>query len=84
MSREASCPRPVWPLERVLFALACTVTLVSVLLDAALVRLVPVPVMLRLPGRWAWWLPTPLHRLLPDVRFGHASSRGATTTPQEG
>jgi RND superfamily putative drug exporter len=30
------------------------------------------PVMLRLLGHWAWWLPGPLGRLLPDVRFGHA------------
>ena len=36
------------------------------------VRLLLVPVMLRLLGRWAWWLPKPLDRLLPDVRFGHA------------
>ncbi|MHB8695214.1 MAG: MMPL family transporter [Solirubrobacteraceae bacterium] len=45
---------------------------VAVLLDAALVRLLLVPVMLRLLGKWAWWLPKPLHRVLPDVRFGHA------------
>jgi putative drug exporter of the RND superfamily len=45
---------------------------VAVLLDAALVRLVLLPVMLRLLGRWAWYLPKPLDRLLPDVRFGHA------------
>jgi len=45
---------------------------VAVLLDAALVRLLLVPVLLRLMGRWAWWLPKPLGRLLPDVRFGHA------------
>jgi RND superfamily putative drug exporter len=45
---------------------------VAVLLDAALVRLLLVPVMLRLLGKWAWYLPKPLHRLLPDVRFGHA------------
>ena len=32
MSRDVSCPRPRWPLERVLFALAGSVTLVSVLL----------------------------------------------------
>jgi putative drug exporter of the RND superfamily len=44
---------------------------IAVLLDAALVRLLLVPVMLRLLGRWAWWLPEPLDRLLPDVRFGH-------------
>jgi RND superfamily putative drug exporter len=45
---------------------------VAVLLDAALVRLLLVPVLLRVLGRWAWWLPKPLDRLLPDVRFGHA------------
>jgi RND superfamily putative drug exporter len=45
---------------------------IAVLLDAALVRLLLVPVALRLLGKWAWWLPEPLHRVLPDVRFGHA------------
>jgi len=45
---------------------------VAVLLDAALVRLLLLPVMLRLLGKWAWYLPKPLDRLLPDVRFGHA------------
>jgi putative drug exporter of the RND superfamily len=45
---------------------------IAVLLDALLVRLLLVPVILRLLGRWAWYLPKPLHRLLPDVRFGHA------------
>jgi putative drug exporter of the RND superfamily len=45
---------------------------VAVLLDAALVRLLLVPVLLRLLGRWAWYLPAPLGRLLPEVRFGHA------------
>jgi RND superfamily putative drug exporter len=45
---------------------------VAVLLDAGLVRLLLVPVMLRLLGRWAWYLPKPLGRLLPDVSFGHA------------
>jgi RND superfamily putative drug exporter len=45
---------------------------VAVLLDALLVRLVLVPVLLRVLGRWAWWLPRPLARILPAVRFGHA------------
>jgi RND superfamily putative drug exporter len=44
----------------------------AVLLDAALVRLLLMPVALRLLGRWAWWLPRPLARVLPEVRFGHA------------
>jgi putative drug exporter of the RND superfamily len=45
---------------------------VAVLLDAFLVRLLLVPVMLRLLGRWAWYLPERLGRRLPDVHFGHA------------
>jgi len=45
---------------------------VAVLLDAALVRLLLLPVLLRLLGRWAWAVPGPLLRVLPDVRFGHA------------
>ena len=44
---------------------------VAVLLDALLVRLLVVPVALRLAGRWAWWRPQWLHRVLPEVRFGH-------------
>jgi putative drug exporter of the RND superfamily len=45
---------------------------IAVLLDAFLVRLLLVPVMLRLLGRWAWYTPRWVGRLLPDVRFGHA------------
>jgi RND superfamily putative drug exporter len=47
---------------------------VAVALDAFLVRLLLVPVALRLLGRWAWWLPSPLGRLLPSVSFGHGHS----------
>ena len=45
---------------------------VAVLLDGLLVRLLLVPVMLRLLGDRAWWLPRWIDRMLPDVRFGHA------------
>ena len=45
---------------------------VAVLLDAALVRLLLMPVLLRLLGSAAWYLPKPLDRVLPEVRFGHA------------
>jgi putative drug exporter of the RND superfamily len=44
---------------------------VAVLLDALLVRLVLVPVLLRLTGSAAWACPRWLARILPDVRFGH-------------
>ena len=47
---------------------------IAVLLDALLVRLLLVPVLLRLTGRWAWWTPRWVGRLLPDVRFGHAEA----------
>lgn len=44
---------------------------VAVLLDTMLIRLLLMPVLLRLMGRWAWYLPKWADRLLPDVRFGH-------------
>ena len=43
---------------------------VAVLLDAALIRLL-LPVLLRLMGRWAWYLPGWARRVLPNVTFGH-------------
>ena len=45
---------------------------VAVLLDAMLIRLVLMPVLLRLMGDAAWALPSWLDRVLPDVRFGHS------------
>ena len=47
---------------------------VAVALDAFLVRLLLIPVALRLLGDWAWWLPRPLARALPHVSFGHGTS----------
>ena len=44
---------------------------IAVLLDALLVRLVLIPTLMRVFGRWAWALPRWLDRLLPNVRFGH-------------
>ena len=44
---------------------------VAVLLDALLVRLLLMPVLLRLTGRAAWACPSWLRRVLPDVRFSH-------------
>ena len=48
---------------------------VAVLLDAMLIRLILVPVLLRVLGRRAWALPSWLDRVLPDVTFGHAAAK---------
>jgi RND superfamily putative drug exporter len=45
---------------------------VAVLLDTLLVRLLLLPATLRLMGRWAWWTPRAVDRLLPAVRLDHA------------
>ena len=45
---------------------------VAVLLDAFLVRLVLLPVLLRLTGQAAWWTPSWLTRILPNIRFSHS------------
>jgi putative drug exporter of the RND superfamily len=45
---------------------------VAVLLDAALIRLLLLPVLLRLMGRSAWYLPRWARRVLPRVTFGHS------------
>ncbi len=44
---------------------------VAVLLDAALVRLLLLPVLIRLTGKWAWWLPAWADRILPKIKFSH-------------
>ena len=40
---------------------------VSVVLDATIVRLLLVPAVMYLLGRWSWWLPRPLERILPHL-----------------
>ena len=42
---------------------------VAIALDATLVRLVLVPATMELMGRWNWWLPKPLERVLPRAGF---------------
>ncbi|TCJ00685.1 MMPL family transporter [Aeromicrobium sp. IC_218] len=44
---------------------------VAVLLDAFLVRLVLLPVMLRLAGGAAWYVPAWLRKVLPSITFAH-------------
>jgi RND superfamily putative drug exporter len=47
---------------------------IAVLLDAFLIRLLLLPVLLRLTGSAAWYTPHWLRRVLPDMRFGHAEA----------
>jgi RND superfamily putative drug exporter len=44
---------------------------IAVLLDAFLVRLVLLPVMLRLTGKAAWYTPAWLRKVLPNITFAH-------------
>ena len=41
---------------------------VAIAVDATIVRLVLMPAAMQLFGRWNWWLPRPLARLLPEAR----------------
>jgi RND superfamily putative drug exporter len=52
---------------------------VAVFLDATIVRVVLVPAFMRIAGRWNWWLPGWLDRLLPAVHH-----EGGTRTAGEG
>ena len=47
---------------------------IAVLLDAFVVRLLLMPVLLRLAGPAAWYRPRWLHRILPRVRVGHGDA----------
>ena len=44
---------------------------VAVLLDSVLIRLVLLPVLLRLTGHGAWWSPAWLTKVLPSITFTH-------------
>ena len=52
---------------------------VAIALDATLVRLVLVPATMEIMGRWTWWLPRPVARVLPDAGF--ESSGAADRVP---
>ncbi len=55
---------------------------VAIAVDATIVRLALVPAAMELLGKWNWWLPRPLARILPDASFeaglGGAASRTAS------
>jgi RND superfamily putative drug exporter len=49
---------------------------VAIALDATLVRLILVPATMEIMGRWNWWLPRRLDRVLPHAGF-ESGSRGS-------
>ena len=51
---------------------------VAIALDATLVRLVLVPSTMAIMGRWNWWLPRPLDRVLPHAEFEGAPEPAAS------
>jgi RND superfamily putative drug exporter len=49
---------------------------VAIALDATLIRLILVPATMEILGRWNWWLPKSLARLLPRTDLeGGATER---------
>jgi uncharacterized membrane protein YdfJ with MMPL/SSD domain len=50
---------------------------VAIALDATIVRLILVPATMELMGEWNWWLPKPLHRVLPHIGFEGRSGQEA-------
>ena len=56
-------------------------TLVAVLINATIVRLVLLPAAIVLLGRFNWWIPGWLGRKLPRIRFGGGGGPGGGTRP---
>jgi putative drug exporter of the RND superfamily len=65
------------PIKTMGFGLA-----VAVLLDATLIRIVLVPSAMRLMGKWNWWLPGWLDRILPKVSVEGPGEPGPETEPR--
>lgn len=53
---------------------------IAIALDAFVVRLIVVPAMMNRLGKWCWWLPKWLDRLLPGARPDPAAVRAAKTS----
>ena len=60
------------PIKELGFGLAA-----AVLLDATIIRVVMVPATMRLMGKWNWWLPGWLDRMLPKVALEEPESAEA-------
>jgi uncharacterized membrane protein YdfJ with MMPL/SSD domain len=54
-------------------------TAVAIAVDATIVRLVIVPAAMAVLGKWNWWLPRPLDRVLPRSDFDRLPATAAAT-----
>ena len=54
-------------------------TAVAIAVDATIVRLVLVPAAMAVMGKWNWWLPRPLDRLLPRSDFDRLPTAALAT-----
>jgi putative drug exporter of the RND superfamily len=54
---------------------------VAIFLDATIVRMVLVPAVMQLLGKWNWWIPNWLERRLPRLDVEHVGVRPAETRP---
>src|SRR3712207_1559177 len=52
-------------------------TAVAIAVDATIVRLALVPAAMKLLGRWNWWMPAWLGRILPTANFEAGLEGGA-------
>ncbi|MEA2472847.1 MAG: putative drug exporter of the superfamily [Thermoleophilaceae bacterium] len=57
---------------------------VAIALDATLVRLVLVPATMEIMGRWNWWLPAWLDRILPHTSFEASEPPPGSSPPAAG
>ena len=56
---------------------------VAVLIDATLVRTILVPAVMRLVGRWNWWMPAWLDRWLPRIALETSKEDRPASRPRE-
>jgi RND superfamily putative drug exporter len=56
---------------------------IAVALDATIIRLVVVPASMRLLGKWNWWLPGWMNRILPVLREGAVEKEAEAASPAE-
>jgi RND superfamily putative drug exporter len=55
---------------------------VAVLIDATLVRTILVPAVMRLVGRWNWWMPRSVDRLLPRIALETSGAEEPERPPE--